>query len=609
MPRWLSRGLDSPRLLRWVGRFAGMTNASAVGPLSLSMLRGLEGAQAAEFARLLEWLRSNRPDVVVLSDLMLLGVTGAVRRRLDCAVVCLLQDDDGFLDAMGPWAESVWAEVRRMARRVDLFVPASRYYHDVMLPRLGVPAGRLAVVYPGASADGEPAASPPKPRAIGYLSRLCGSRGLHNLVAAFIRLRADAAFSDVRLLAAGGSTFQDRGYLRGLRRQLEQADLLSDVEFLPALEGAEKSAFLRRLTVLSVPSPKPEAFSVYALEALAAGVPVVLPRHPSAEELVDTVGGGVLVRPEDPEDLAGALGKLLADPPAAHALGASGRKAVLEKFSVDRAAGRFIELCNGLLESRRAVAAGTASLSFHPSPLEGEGRVRGSLAAEAILEIRGLGKHYDTPAGPLAVLANVDLSLKAGESLAILGPSGSGKSTLLNIIGGLDRPTAGSVLLDGQDIWALGEADLAALRNRRIGFVFQLHHLLPQCTVLENVLLPTLAIPSSVADAAENRDRAEALLKAVGLADRMTHRPGQLSGGERQRVAVARALINRPALLLADEPTGSLDHASAEALGELLAQLNAREGVTLIAVTHSADLAARMHSRLMLRDLRLVGQA
>jgi predicted ABC-type transport system involved in lysophospholipase L1 biosynthesis ATPase subunit len=212
-------------------------------------------------------------------------------------------------------------------------------------------------------------------------------------------------------------------------------------------------------------------------------------------------------------------------------------------------------------------------------------------------------KRYDGPDGAAAapVLQGVMLSVAAGESIAIVGPSGSGKSTLLNIMGTLDRPTSGSVRLDGQDLANLGDDALAAIRNRRIGFVFQLHHLLPQCTALENVLVPMLA-GGGPKDA---QDRAARLLERVGLKDRMDYRPGQLSGGERQRVAVARALVNKPALLLADEPTGSLDRAAAEHLTDLLAELNREEGVTLVVVTHAAPLAARMGRVMELKDGRL----
>lgn len=240
-------------------------------------------------------------------------------------------------------------------------------------------------------------------------------------------------------------------------------------------------------------------------------------------------------------------------------------------------------------------------------------------SAVPLLKLAGVSKDYVAAPGapPVRVLRGVDLELQAGESLAVIGPSGSGKSTLLNIIGTLDRPGAGRVTFDGQDLGGLDDAQLAALRNRRIGFVFQAHHLLPHCTVLENVLVPTLAGSEvrgrrsearSAGDAAdgEPESRARRLLERVGLGERLHYRPGQLSGGERQRAAVVRALINQPRLVLADEPTGSLDHASALALGQLLVELNREQGVTLIVVTHALELARQMGGVMELRDGGLV---
>lgn len=207
-------------------------------------------------------------------------------------------------------------------------------------------------------------------------------------------------------------------------------------------------------------------------------------------------------------------------------------------------------------------------------------------------------------AAPILVLRDLTFEITAGESVAIVGPSGSGKSTLLNIIGTLDQPQSGRVWLDGQDLSALDEKRIAGIRNRQIGFIFQSHHLLPQCSVLENVLVPTLADKGGAAPA-DSSKRAEALLKRVGLGNRHHHRPGQLSGGERQRVAVVRALINQPKLLLADEPTGALDRASAQGLAQLLVELNREEKVTLIVVTHALDLARQMGRVLKLRDGQL----
>jgi len=222
-----------------------------------------------------------------------------------------------------------------------------------------------------------------------------------------------------------------------------------------------------------------------------------------------------------------------------------------------------------------------------------------------LLELNNVTKHYDAGGGaePLKVLSGLSLRVEAGESLAIMGPSGSGKSTLLNIMGTLDRPTTGSARFDGRDLSALSEKQLASIRSRDIGFVFQTHHLLPQCTVLENVLVPTLVAGDAVWRA-QRVPVAHRLLERVGLSARRGHRPGQLSGGERQRVAVTRSLINSPKLLLADEPTGELDRHAADNLARLLVDLNREEGVTLVIVTHAWHLAQQMERVLELRDGR-----
>jgi len=222
---------------------------------------------------------------------------------------------------------------------------------------------------------------------------------------------------------------------------------------------------------------------------------------------------------------------------------------------------------------------------------------------EPDLAVSGLTREFDSPAGALQILNGVDLTVNRGEAVAITGPSGSGKSTLLSIIGTLDEPTSGTVRILGSDPFAANAAGRAAYRNENIGFIFQDHHLLPQCSVLENVLIPTLAGQGA---GPEQEKHALALLDRVGLADRLTHRPAQLSGGERQRVAVCRALINEPVLLLADEPTGNLDHTTAESIGTLLLDLGREQNTLLLCVTHSTRLADRFPRRLELREGRLV---
>lgn len=221
-----------------------------------------------------------------------------------------------------------------------------------------------------------------------------------------------------------------------------------------------------------------------------------------------------------------------------------------------------------------------------------------------MLEVVNLSKEYPTPRGPLAVLSDLTLSLAAGDAAAIMGPSGSGKSTLLYILGALEPPTTGTITLDGRNPFQLDPRALAAFRNKEIGFVFQDDCLLPQCTVLENVLIPTLV--SARGDAEDSTRRAHALLEEIGLADRMEHRPGELSGGEKQRAAIARALVREPRLVLCDEPTGNLDRASAEKVASLLLDLHARQRTILIVVTHSTELASKFPMVFELTDRRLV---
>ncbi|WP_395752839.1 ABC transporter ATP-binding protein [Prosthecobacter sp.] len=210
-----------------------------------------------------------------------------------------------------------------------------------------------------------------------------------------------------------------------------------------------------------------------------------------------------------------------------------------------------------------------------------------------LIQLTNVSKSYTDPGSgaSVPVLRGINLSIDAGEAVAIVGPSGCGKSTLLNLLGTLDVPDEGSLTLDGEELARASAKQLAAVRSQKIGFIFQLHHLMPQCSVLENVLLPTLALKSPPADALQ---RAEALLEEVGLKDRMNWKPAQLSGGERQRVAFVRALINQPQLILADEPTGALDETNAASLTDLLLKLQKSSGVTLVMVTHHRAQAERM---------------
>ena len=220
-----------------------------------------------------------------------------------------------------------------------------------------------------------------------------------------------------------------------------------------------------------------------------------------------------------------------------------------------------------------------------------------------MLVVSHITRTYPTPQGPLPILHDLSFTLARGKAAAIMGPSGSGKSTLLYILGALDPPSSGTVTLNGENPYALDEARLAAFRNRHVGFVFQDHALLPQCSVIENVLAPTLVAKGRSSQ--EYLERAKALLEAVGLGHRADHRPAELSGGEKQRAAMARALVREPTLLLCDEPTGNLDQRNADAVAELLLALHRTQRMVLVVVTHNVELARRFETRLTLTDGRL----
>ena len=222
-----------------------------------------------------------------------------------------------------------------------------------------------------------------------------------------------------------------------------------------------------------------------------------------------------------------------------------------------------------------------------------------------MLNVAHLSKEYPTPRGALAVLSDVSFSLATGDAAAIMGPSGSGKSSLLYVLGTLEPPTSGTITLDGRDPFQLPAAQLAAFRNESVGFVFQDHCLLPQCTVLENVLIPTLVARRDATNGGRDTERARRLVEQVGLGPRIDHRPGELSGGERQRVAIARALVREPRLLLCDEPTGNLDRASADHVASLIVELHRQRQGILVIVTHSAPLAANLPIRFELVDRQL----
>ena len=345
-PRWLDRVFDSPHLLKLVGRMAGMTSARDLGETTISMLRAEEGRQIKELNRLVEWLdtRENKPDIVCLSNILLVGLAKTIRERLGVPVVCLLQDEDGFLDGLPrPYSDQAWQTITERSRHVDAFIAVSKYYVDAMSRRVGFAPEKGRVVYTGISLGdyASPKAEPEVPT-IGFLSQMCPAKGLDTLVDAFVKVKRTEKLSNARLRVTGGRGAGDKAFVEQVRRKLGSCGLTDDVEFLPDFDAKSKVAFLRSLSVLSVPEKQPVAYGLYVLEALAVGVPVVQPASGVFPELLDMTGGGVLCEPNNPDALADAIGVLLLDPDGAREMGWRGREAVLEKFDIDQTAAEMV---------------------------------------------------------------------------------------------------------------------------------------------------------------------------------------------------------------------------------------------------------------------------
>ncbi|HON93121.1 MAG TPA: glycosyltransferase family 4 protein [Sedimentisphaerales bacterium] len=345
-PRWIDRWFDSRRLLEWAGRKAGMTNARDLGETTISMLQGEDGRQVKELDRFVDWLvtEPQKPDVVCLSNVLLAGLARRIKQRLGVPVVCLLQDEDGFLDGLtSPYAERAWAVVHERVRDIDAFLAVSKYYGDTMATRLKVDEKKIHVVRMGVELDVyKPYESGPAVPTIGFLSRMCPERGLDTLVDAFILLKKNAGLRSAKLRVSGGRSVADEPFIRRQQNKLQSAGILGDVEFLHAFERDAKLEFLKTLSVLSVPEPRPVAYGLYVLEALAMGVPVVEPAIGCFPETIAATGGGVLYEPNTAERLAQVMEPLLLDSQAAHRLGAEGRAGVFKAFDIGRTAGEMI---------------------------------------------------------------------------------------------------------------------------------------------------------------------------------------------------------------------------------------------------------------------------
>jgi glycosyltransferase involved in cell wall biosynthesis len=338
-PEWLHRLLASPTLLKWAAGRAAKTRAEDVGDLTISMLRGEEGNQVRELDELVAWLKTQgRTDIICLSNALLVGMTRRFKSSLGAPVVCMLQGEDAFLDSLPERdRQPAWQVLTERAREVDLFIAPSRYFGEVMARRLGIPPHKLKVIYNGINLDGyAPSTTPPSPPVLGYFARMCREKGVDTLVEAFLLLKQRGKIPGLKLRIGGGCGPSDEQFIAPLKDKLLAAGVLSDVEFHPNVSREEKLAFLKSLTVMSVPARFGEAFGLYVIEALASGVPVVQPRAASFTELVETSGGGVLFEPEKPAALAEAVEQLLLRPDRVQALSVAGRQAALAEFSVDR---------------------------------------------------------------------------------------------------------------------------------------------------------------------------------------------------------------------------------------------------------------------------------
>jgi len=351
-PRWLDALFDARWLLGLAARKAGATRAAGLGKMTLSMLRGPDGNQAKELDRLTAWLgERGRPDVIHVSSVLLLGLAGALKEALGAPVVFTAMDEDVWVDELeDAYPEACWAAMREQARGVDAFVTVSDYYRRVIGERLAIPDEKLHVVRIGIDTDGyAPASADPSPPALGFLSRMGAGLGLDVLVDAFIALRERGRTPDLRLRAMGGATGDDRAFLDALRRRLARHGLDGAADFLPELEREARIAFLKSVSVLSVPIPGGEAFGTFILEALAAGVPVVQPQAAGFTELVEITGGGLLYDPAAPAGLPDALERLLLNRDQARALGRRGREAVMERFTVQRMARETLDVYRRIL--------------------------------------------------------------------------------------------------------------------------------------------------------------------------------------------------------------------------------------------------------------------
>lgn len=344
-PKWLHSLLASPALLQWASRYSARTRAEDVGDLMISMLRGEEGNQARELDELIAWLKEHsRPDVVCLSNALLAGLARKLRRELNCAVTCILGGEAAYLDSLPVSVrDTAWKTLAERCRDVDFFLPPTRYFSDLMSRRLSLRPDQVRVVPNGINLAGYEAAGLQQPPVLGYFARMCRDKGLDTLVDAYLELKRRDIGKNLRLHIGGGCGPTDQPYVDQQRSKLRAAGVLDAVRFFPNVDHAGKLAFFRGLTLFSTPALYGEAFGLYVIEALAAGVPVVQPRHAAFPELVESTGGGVLCEPGDTNSLADAIASLLQNPDRARTLGRTGREAVLRDFGIESVAVKTVQ--------------------------------------------------------------------------------------------------------------------------------------------------------------------------------------------------------------------------------------------------------------------------
>jgi glycosyltransferase involved in cell wall biosynthesis len=347
-PRWLDQLFDNRALLSWVSHIAGMTNAHDLGEATLSMLKGEQGRQVKELDRLVAWLArdTERPDVIILSNVLLGGLAASLRKRLQVPVVCLLQDEEAFVDGLeGHYADAAWDLLQGCCQDISAFVAVSQAYANRIAPKLSLDQDRLHTQYMGIDMNAyQPAGSPPDRPTMGFLSRMCPERGLDKLVDAFILLKQLPALKSCQLQINGGKSMADELFLKGIRNRLTEAGVAGDVIFMNEFLRERRQKWLRGLTVMCVPEREEAAYGLFAMEAMATGVPVVEPAIGVFPELIALTGGGVLVEENSPQSFAAALMPLLLDLDASRRLGQQGRQGMKKHFDVEKTAADLILL-------------------------------------------------------------------------------------------------------------------------------------------------------------------------------------------------------------------------------------------------------------------------